>query len=256
MDKKIISLYKQGLSGYQIMDKLNISSKFIVYKILKDNNLTRDYEECRHPGLNSDYFSKVDSDEKAYIVGFIFADGCIRKTRPGFTIAQHPDDLYILQQIQTLLGTTTKIQISKQPLAVLYVNNKKMRNDLIRLGCLPQKSLNGGIPKIPKKFRYAFIRGVFDGDGSIYSRKKPHLRFVFDICGHHDVISWCHKELKLTTKITKHGNTVRLEVNSLKQFNQLYKYLYRKNCIHLKRKKLIFEQACAAYENKQIGQKR
>ena len=253
MKKQIISLYEKGLSAYQIMDKLNISSKFKVYKVLKDNNLTRDYKECRHPGIDSNYFSKIDSDTKAYMVGFIFADGCVRKNRPGITIAQHPKDLYILEEFKKILELTTKIQITKQPLAVLYVNNKQMREDLMKVGCLPQKSKNGGKPIIPKKFRYAFIRGLFDGDGSIYSRKKPYLRFVFDICGHIDVISWCHKELKLTTKITKHSSIVRLEINSLKQIKEVYKYLYRKNCIHLKRKEQIFKQACAAYESKQIG---
>jgi hypothetical protein len=254
MKNKIKILYKSGLSAYQIMQKLHIASKELVYNVIHEEKLTRDYEECRHPGLNSRYFKNIDTEEKAYILGLIFADGCVRKNRPGMTLALHPNDLYMLRRIKDILGTKAKIQISKQPLAVYYINNKQMRLDVIAKGCLPQKSLRGGKPKnIPIKYTHHFIRGIFDGDGSIYIRKVPHLRYCFDISGNIDVVSWCHKRLKLYTKITKHRSIFRLETTNLIEVVRIFNYLYKDSTIFLKRKKALFEKACAALDRKIKG---
>ena len=251
MNKKIIQLYKQGLSAYQIMDRLKISSKFFVYNVLKKADIIRDYINCRHPNVNSGYFDKIDTHEKAYWLGFIFADGCVRDKRSGFTLAQHPKDIYVLQELAKVLNVKTKIGVNKQPLATLYVNNVQLKKALIHKGCVPRKSLILKPPlHLPKKFRMTFILGLFDGDGSIYIRKRPFLRFCFDICGAKSLINWCKEVLQLPGKVTKHRSIYRIETTNLDAINRLYFLLYKNSKFNLKRKQDIFKQACAVHNRK------
>jgi intein-encoded DNA endonuclease-like protein len=52
------------------------------------------------------------------------------------------------------------------------IRSRKIYNDIIKLGGQPRKSLNSVFPRIPKKYLSDFIRGFFDGDGSIYLIKR------------------------------------------------------------------------------------
>jgi hypothetical protein len=128
--------------------------------------------------LNENYFNEINSNEKAYIVGFIFADGGIYKRYLQFSLSIN--DVEILEFIKKELeydGPMQYYTLNKKEYMRLFVCSKNIVNDLKNIGIIPNKTYESKkLPQIEKKYISHFLRGFFDGDGSIYSsnyRKKP-----------------------------------------------------------------------------------
>lgn len=137
---------------------------------------------------NQDFFEKIDSELKAYLLGYIVADGCItiehRKEKPNSPIRRvqfQPsiDDLQVITLIRDVIAPNNKLTIikSKRPnrkdTIKLRLANKKIVNDLISLYSIhPRKTYdkNFKFPNMDKQFKRHFIRGFIDGDGSIGQR--------------------------------------------------------------------------------------
>lgn len=77
--QKIIKLYtEEKISSIKIANIIG-KSKYYVLSKLKQNNITRrkSHEtKCAHSNLNTSFFEKIDSEEKAYFLGIFYADGC------------------------------------------------------------------------------------------------------------------------------------------------------------------------------------
>ena len=128
--------------------------------------------------INKNFF-KVWSPNMAYVLGYIYADGCLINCdyiRARYiTIASI--DRSSLERIKIMLDSEHKITPHKSQ----YKNGKEvfgykigsneMYGDLLKLGLYPNKSLTVKFPNIPQKYIDHFIRGYFDGDGCIYFEK-------------------------------------------------------------------------------------
>ena len=133
---------------------------------------------------NVHYFENIDSYAKAYIVGFIAADGALVKTKSttSLTITLKYEDKAVLEFIKSEIGNKHKLQEINRPSSfdssktihhIRYViSDKYITEDLNKLGITPNKSLSIGntIENIPYEYRDAFIIGYFDGDGSVTIR--------------------------------------------------------------------------------------
>jgi len=104
---------------------------------------------------NEEYFKKIDSKDKAYFLGLLYADGNVyhgtesnKKQRNRIQITLNNDDAYILQKFLNYLGSNSKLYSDKKRYTKLILDNKSLYNDIIRLGCIPNKSL---ILKFPSK---------------------------------------------------------------------------------------------------------
>lgn len=130
---------------------------------------------------NKDYFEKINTSEKAYWLGFLYADGCITRFYKGevlksmsLEITLKDADCEHLIKFKNALESNIPIQhriiTGKYKADRIVVNCTKICNDLIKLGCTPTKSLTLEFPKkdiIPQDFIRDFIRGYFDGDGGV-----------------------------------------------------------------------------------------
>jgi len=122
----------------------------------------------RKYSINKDFF-KVWSHDMAYILGFWWADGNIFKNT--FTICQHEKDKYILELFGEKCGSNGKLR--KQDNCYIFsIYSKEIVEDIIKLGGKEDKSLDIKFPYVPNKYLPDFIRGNFDGDGSVYYDKK------------------------------------------------------------------------------------
>lgn len=128
----------------------------------------------RNENIKHNYF-KTWSNNMAYILGFICADGCInldtrkngRYGRIYFSI--HKNDRKLLEEIAIELGCSIK-QVhdrKKEASSYLYVYSTEMYDDLVSLGLTSNKSLTLQWLDIPDEYLKDFIRGYYDGDGSI-----------------------------------------------------------------------------------------
>lgn len=165
-----------------------ISFCTICGKELSVTNTTNNYKycskECRHIGvkkitLNEKYFDKIDSHDKAYWLGFLFADGY--NSNKDIVIALKDDDIEQLglfkQDIECNVDIKHKSGYNAKTKKIthnerLCVNSVHMCNSLSRLGMVRCKSKILKFPNIEKQFIPAFIRGVFDGDGCIHIKNR------------------------------------------------------------------------------------
>lgn len=175
--KYIIDNYETKTST-QIAKELNISSEAVSNVWFRNHLFGKDKRV--YSLLNENYFEKIDSQDKAYFLGFIGADGCLYETKDKnkqniLRINIQKKDIKILQLLKEYLktdkpiGSTTK---NSREYVSLEISSNKIFSDIEKLRLHPRKTYENTIATIPKEFMPALIRGYFDGDGSITNNKK------------------------------------------------------------------------------------
>lgn len=132
--------------------------------------------------LNEDFFARW-SPTMAYVLGFWYADGYMRHEK-SYRVAFFSNDCGHLTQIARAMGSNSPVKNVQKGVdcGALYLHSKKLFSDLARLGGTRRKSTDLKMPDVPKDFLRDFIRGYFDGDGSVhhisYIATKNHKRYT------------------------------------------------------------------------------
>src|SRR6478736_1961304 len=124
-------------SQYLISKELNIPHETIS-NILKRNNIK--IEKWQY-NVNHNFFQDINTPEKAYFLGWMISDGCNKSK--GIHINLQKKDEFILEIF------------------------KKIIEDLSKLSIIPNKFHYSFFPDNPEELYPYFIRGVFEGDGTI-----------------------------------------------------------------------------------------
>ena len=245
MLKSTIEKYEQGkelyitqeLSLTQIAKILKIHrGRFAEYLKKQGNIIVNKQNENER---FSHIFETINSEEKAYWLGFLYADGYVGSNTNHIELALQIDDAQHIQKFAEFINFTGKIQQNKIRIRISF-RDKIMHNDLINLGCFPKKSLDLKFPskdQVPTVFLKDFIRGYTDGDGYLgfSKRGKPRLEFT------------CGSEMFLRTMCTamqwkehKIYNDQRSNAKSLQYYGrdayEILKKLYKDSNIYLDRK--------------------
>lgn len=143
--------------------------------------------ENRHNSLKFDntVFDCIDTEEKAYWLGFLYADGSISSKINNIELSLSAQDASHLEKYRTFLKATNPIVFSEITIkgkqykrCRLIVSNKYFKQQLIRLGCCPRKT---SLLVFNREFFaeqdlvYPFIRGYVDGDGCISFTRTGRL---------------------------------------------------------------------------------
>ena len=172
------TLVQKGYSSNEIAEELNISITTVFRYCTKlDIKIHNYHNELK---FDNKVFDAIDSEEKAYWLGFIYADGWVSNTNNSFTLTlQQRDEDHLLKFNSFVKNTNPICHRSNKQYNSVSVNlcNNYFKRQLINLGCVPKKSLVLQFPdiKIFKEERliYDFIRGYIDGDGCLtFSRNK------------------------------------------------------------------------------------
>ncbi|MDT4368421.1 LAGLIDADG family homing endonuclease [Blautia faecis] len=247
-EKDIINDYLSPLPIHKIAEKYKISQS-TVSEILKRNNVEIIGSEKFNQKytLNEHYFDEIDNQEKAYIIGLLMADGCVHKNT--ISISLQEDDKYILEKINSLLGSNRPIKpINMKKKKITYKNqyklsivNKYMANQLRNLGIVNQKSLKLEYPEwVSNNLLPHLIRGYLDGDGSIIkTRNRVSLTgtcmFLYKL---KDVL---YDTLNIESTIYKYNDiTCDLKINNIHNTKIFLDYIYNNSTIHLKRKYEVY----------------
>ena len=124
--------------------------------------------------INETFFSKW-SCEMAYVLGLLLTDGCLARAKNGsYAVRLCLNDLELLKRVAKAMGSEHRITASKHQngLYLFFFARQKMVQDLLKLGMKPRKSLDLVFPDVPGEYLKDFVRGVFDGDGSVYFNAK------------------------------------------------------------------------------------
>lgn len=126
---------------------------------------------------NENFFVNLSS-LSAYWAGFIASDGCLFHKNKSLSIGLNKRDIHHLYKFAKAIGTNAKIGYTKSNNSVrISIYSKDIFNSLLKLGIIPNKSLNITNVNMPSYLMSHFIRGVFDGDGYIGGKKVTHVQF-------------------------------------------------------------------------------
>ena len=134
----------------------------------------KDTRERNNPcQVRRDYFNVIDSDEKAYWLGFIAADGCvfIGGRQHTLSIGLQRRDRHWLERFRDIIAPGATLTDNAGPNSTsLSIGSQELVHDLLALGITPRKSLTLEWPKVPESYELPFLLGYFDGDGSLMQR--------------------------------------------------------------------------------------
>lgn len=180
--EKIKNLYLSGNSTVKIGKMFGVSHKKIA-RVLEDLGIQRTGVGRRKYNLDEFYFDNIDSANKAYILGFFYADGSNNRDKSTVSMSLEEGDADILEKIRKEIKSEKELEFldysNKNDFGYTYKNQYRLLlfsshicDSLIKLGMIPNKSLMLDFPEIQSNLLPHFIRGVFDGDGSVYRGKK------------------------------------------------------------------------------------
>lgn len=213
--------------------------------------------------INDTFFESIDSEEKAYVLGFLYADGCNHEKSHKLEISLAKEDEDILIKFSKLLlnGNLNIKEYEKkdgsQNRVGLYIVNQKISDDLKKWGCLPRKTFILKFPDLPRHLEHHFIRGYFDGDGmlKIYERlmqrcTNKSTTAEFSITSTIEMLNVIGKHISnlgIYFKINKRhknrdNNNYTLRVFGNQQIKKVCDYLYKDASIFLDRKRMVYLQ--------------
>jgi|WetSurMetagenome_2_1015567.scaffolds.fasta_scaffold18844_6 hypothetical protein len=189
----------------------------------------------------------------AYVVGLITSDGCLYNDGRHISITSKDGDL--LNTVKEILGLKVKIGyktsgFSDKKYLHLQFGDVKLYKWLQQIGLTPKKSRTIGDLKIPDKYFFDFLRGLFDGDGCFYSywdkSWKSSFMFYVNFCSaSKKFLKWLRKMLFKNAQVRgfiKPGNKVFILEFAKREGLRIIKGMYRKSnapCLARKKDKII-----------------
>ena len=215
----------------------------------------------RYYTFDEHYFDTIDADNKAYILGLLFADGYNHEGRGVVSLSLSQTDKEILDKINETLKSDRPLQFidmqkyhngkSHQNQYRLNLSSRHTSSTLSTLGCSQCKSKTLLYPRfLSSNLTSHFIRGYFDGDGCIsYSALKNGRLY-----GSVSFVSsklFCEEVAKILTSIEitssiiadkKYDPAIRiLKFGGRHQIQKFYDFMYKNATLYLHRKKDTFE---------------
>lgn len=235
----------------QIADELDVNPKTVSY--FKYKHKIKTPREVRYSGVskytcNFNYFKEIDSEHKAYWLGYILADGGIEKMncnskRLNFCI-QRSDSPH-LEKFKDAIESSHPISFGSTSItthgtyenATLRIASTELCDSLMTHNILPNKSMVEKMPTaVPPELMKHFWRGVIDGDGSISGQKITQLHLIGSsevLLAFRDFSKSISPKIRAKTRISGRNTVFCISgTNALKVIHELYS----DSNIHLDRK--------------------
>lgn len=213
--------------------------------------------------LKKDYFSTLDTIEKAYDLGFIAGDGNIQDSMIRLRIVK--DDEEIINGFKSRVNYNkpnkyVKLKIGREQVHLEF-RSTQMCKDLARYGIVPNKSMKIRLPNINDHYMRFYLLGLFDADGSIFyssflraGRKLKQEQYRFSITTNmnmcRDIKTYLECILPITLNIIplkKNPNLGMLQVSRNCDMITICEYLYNDHSLGLTRKRDKFLEAKKFY---------
>ena len=283
--KKIIAMAVKEYVEANIYDKniARISSKYginkkTLTKYLKESNIEI-ISNGRKTNFNRDFFDVIDTEEKAYWLGFMYADGYISSKRHQVGLNISLKDIDHLKKFNKALNYSLGLNVSETHqfnskekvntkgetlyMVSTVIDDFQLWSGLNSKGCVPNKSLILTFPSESifsnKTLIYDFIRGYFDGDGTLglyqHSATNKNMEESLMFVGTKHFLEGVQKYLGngfLMQKPNCNENTYRLSYSTSKA-NKAAELMYKNATIYLDRKYDIYINKFAALKSSKNG---
>lgn len=260
-----IERYSSGLSTVKIAEEYDCSIGKVRKELKRAGVVLRSnsVNSRKYSIKNENFFETIDTEQKAYYLGFMFADGFITSKikgngsqSVGMTLSTRDKD--VLTRFRIALGAEHPVRDYigetgyKQGVKYsrLIFKSQKMVEDLKNKGIVEKKTNICEFPSrdiLPYNLIKHFIRGYMDGDGSIkrVSRPTGSYDFSFVITGTDDILEGVTDYLiennlvKIRTKLSKrepHQVVSSLCYGGNIQTERILDHIYRDSTVYLERK--------------------
>lgn len=195
--------------------------------------------------LDSDFFGNIDT-VSSYWAGFLAADGGVSKSTVAIDLS--PVDKQHLEKLRSAISYNGQVQKTKRHARLQFNSGELVECLAFNFGVKPRKSLTLGVPSLRDEENIrAFIRGYFDGDGSLYQRADGNWCISF--VGTKRLLTWIKNCLQThvlsigNPSVLKDGNVFRLTFAG-KQSRVITEWLYKnsKSSTRLTRKYNRYKQ--------------
>lgn len=276
---QIDNLHNEGKSAFEIHKILGFKYVQPVYNYFKKKGWSRlehkDYNFKTTYQVDETFFEEINTEEKAYVLGFICADGHVDGKLYRIIISLQEEDSELLYKIRACMHSNHPIKhnierknpYKKTDRHIVYqcslsLNGKKLVTPLIKMGIAGQKTytLNKNIMHyIPKDLWKHFLRGYVDGDGNISWGKHYNsgYKYLIQVCGNEDFLLGSFQEyFHSTCKLYKYKTSKQCYVWKIadkKQILLALKDMYENASIYLDRKYKIYKYATWSYKTELIA---
>ena len=203
------------------------------------------------------YFKNIDNQNKAYWLGFIYADGCLCKNGRsiGLKISLSIKDKQILEDFKKELNFTGPVRVFKQKKQTgkvfeycdIALNHKDTAQDLTNQGVFFNKTSIITYPNLPQELNRHFVRGFWDGDGTVFM-DRTYVRSAL-VSGSelfvNQIANVIRKNTLVSTNVYKDPakEAWRFRITNKKGNKSFYEWLYKDANSYLERKYLIYKKA-------------
>lgn len=191
---------------------------------------------------------------RAYILGIIYSDGCLSydKNSGSYRITISLKDLEIIKILNKLMTPRKKIYERNGCYSIVSTNETDIEF-LREMGMGERKSASLEYPEICKDLESHFVRGFFDGDGSVYKsvtkNRSAHYTYVYAnfTCGSYDFIIDLRRALTgegIYTTLQKDDRSkngaYQLHMKNKNHVRKFADYIYQDSSLHMSRKYDVF----------------
>ncbi len=268
-DAQIVQAYRNLGNLRKTAKHFHIAEQRVV-ETLKNAGIV--YVPWRKHRFNEAFFDTIDTEEKAYFLGFLWSDGCNTK-RGEIVLRLVADDRAVLERLSNCIGSTRPLYYCKgrqivgkqgqiyqsRPSLGLLLSSVRMSRRLAEMGMIPNKTwtLRAPISFVPKPLWGHFMRGCFDGDGSIIRTLVPgHTKKGYiveynakNLAFAEDIRRMVQETIGIPLKLLPAGSIFKLRLSTHATKMSFLDWLYKDATIYLDRKYERYLEARAAKED-------
>ncbi len=251
-ETKALELYSQGMKPADISKELGLKHHQPIYNFLhRSGNFVKHKNgsnTCRTYNVNEDFFENIDSEEKAYILGFIAADGYVDEKAHRIVFGINVQDVDVLEKIKSSMNSDHPIRYfvkdKKYNHCGIAINSKRLVKRLVELGVYQGKSktmTSKVYGAVRDDLKLHFLRGYFDGDGHVtYGTKySSGVKYLVVVIGTLEFLSATYQPMfPSKNKIFKYKtcNMYGWRLSSKDNVDNFLKSIYSNATIYLARK--------------------
>lgn len=248
----LAEMYNNGISLLDIGKVFGVSADLISLRLEDAGVQIKTRKDYRKYELDRNYFDEIDDQNKAYILGLLYADGT-NLIGKAVQIGLQENDKNILYQIRDLiysddvkppLSEVVKKSKNHKTIYKLSIDSVDISESLLNHGLYPNKAKIIKFPHfLDKKLYRHFIRGFFDGDGSITMKTYFTITSASEIFLR-DMLEIILKDCGFTRKKLSYDKrgTWQIVIGGRNQIRVLYHYLYDNSNLKIERKYKRFQK--------------
>lgn len=247
--------YDNGASVPELALDYNVS-KNCLYKRIANNKWEKTKRKTKF-SCNETYFDIIDTEHKAYWLGFLYADGYIlSQCSPGeqqsFGFSINIKDVEMFEKFKQDLNSNHPVNIYTSASGFdnggkcgrILITSQHMVDCLKSYGMVEHKTTVLKMPNLPQELIPHFIRGYSDGDGSIVIShlKSGQIKYLWDITSTKEIceafLTYFNKnKLKLYQRYPERNvNNYTMRFSGNQQVPELLSIIYKDATIYLERK--------------------